>query len=285
MPYIHSVSFFVRNYECDAAGLLTPSHYLRYMQEAAFGASAAVGYSSRRYAEIGLQWFAYETDFEHFAPAADGDTLTIRTWVVDFRRVRSLRQYEIYRDSTLIARARTDWVLIDAATGAPTTVPPEIVAAYAQGEDAVQLPRQDPLPNARPGADAPFQASRRVELRDIDPAGHVNNAIYVDYILEAARLADVASGVVAWQAGLRPHLARIFIAYKSPALLDDTLRVEAWASHLAADSVLRHFRIVRPMDGKTICQMRARQVWLDADGSAAPLPDGQRQAWAAQVVD
>ena len=46
---VHTATFRVRHYECDAYGHLNNANYARYMQEAAFDASAAVGYGKDRY--------------------------------------------------------------------------------------------------------------------------------------------------------------------------------------------------------------------------------------------
>ena len=53
MPLTNTTKFRVRYVECDAYGHVNNANYLRYMQEAAFAASAAVGYDVRRYDEIG----------------------------------------------------------------------------------------------------------------------------------------------------------------------------------------------------------------------------------------
>jgi acyl-CoA thioesterase FadM len=46
---VHERTFRVRHYECDARGQVHLAGYLRYMQEAAFDASAALGYDLERY--------------------------------------------------------------------------------------------------------------------------------------------------------------------------------------------------------------------------------------------
>jgi acyl-CoA thioester hydrolase len=55
--------------------------------------------------------------------------VTVLTWVVNFRRVRSLRRYRFLRasDGVLLARGETDWVFVDAASGRPRKIPDEIV--------------------------------------------------------------------------------------------------------------------------------------------------------------
>jgi acyl-CoA thioester hydrolase len=136
MPYIHTRTFRVRHYECDAHGRLQPAAYLGYMQEAAFDGSAAVGYSEARYREIGYYWLAYETDIEWFQSLGYGDSVEIKTWVMDFRRVRSLRAYEFYHAGEKIAQATTDWVLLDTRTLMPAAIPQEIITAYAQSAAA-----------------------------------------------------------------------------------------------------------------------------------------------------
>ena len=90
MSYVHNAQFRIRYYECGASGEIRYSDYLRYMQEAAIAGSAAVGYSEKRYTEEGYLWLAYGTNIEYFQPLAKNDEFTVRTWVHDFRRVRSL---------------------------------------------------------------------------------------------------------------------------------------------------------------------------------------------------
>jgi acyl-CoA thioester hydrolase len=68
---------------------------------------------------------------EYLSPAFGGDALTVLTWVVDFRKVRSTRRYKFVRvaDRTVLAQGETDWVFIDAQTGRPRAIPPEIKSA------------------------------------------------------------------------------------------------------------------------------------------------------------
>ena len=94
MPAVHHQPFQVRFYECDAYGQMQPINYLRRMQEAAFGASAAVGYDFARYDQLGYLWLVRETEIEYLSPLAYGDQVEIKTWVHDFRRFRSRRMYE-----------------------------------------------------------------------------------------------------------------------------------------------------------------------------------------------
>ena len=134
MPITHERTFRIRHYECDAYGHVNNTNYLRYMQEAAFDASAALGYDLARYEALGHHWLVRETEIEYLAPLRYGDSVRVKTWVEDFHRVRSRRAYELNRlsDGERVARGTTDWVYLDSQTGRPARIPPEMVAAYEQ---------------------------------------------------------------------------------------------------------------------------------------------------------
>ena len=113
MSIVHSSHYVVREYECDAHGHLNQANYIRYMQEAALDASAAVGYPKARYETMNRLWLARHTRIEYLLPLFYGEPVTVKTWVADFRQVRSLRRYEFYRETDLVARAATDWVYLE----------------------------------------------------------------------------------------------------------------------------------------------------------------------------
>lgn len=289
MPRIHTATFEIRHYECDPYGHVNNANYLRYMQEAAFGASAAVGYSTTRYAEMGLAWMAYDTDIEYLKPLKYGDTLTIQTWVKDFRRVRSLRYYELFRqDGTLVARATTDWVLINTEKQLPVSIPPEVVSAYSEGEAPIREERRRVLPVVPQPETGVFKLRRRVEWRDIDPVGHVNNAVYLSYVTDCGmqiaraygwsmdRLKALGYGNIAFQ-----HA----IEYRAGAVCDDELEISTWLSHLKGTSAIRHCAIHRVNDGKLIARARTLGVWVDlATGRPARIPDAYKEDFAPNIA-
>lgn len=252
MPYVHQYIVNVRHYECNAFGRLHPATILGYLQEAAFDASSAVGWSAAHYAEVGLQWLAYETEIEYLYlpehPIGYPDQLEIRTWVADMRRVRSLRRYELRRAGELVARASTDWVLIDANSHLPTSIPPEVVNAYSRGEGTPATQQRPAFPRFPATPEGAFTLRRRVEWRDIDPAVHVNNAVYVHYAAEAERQALRAAGISIDKVTPRRHQ----IEYKLAAVIDDELDITTWTD----ESGVRFFTVTRAADGKLIARIR-----------------------------
>ena len=73
-------------------------------------------------------WVVREHKIEYLLPAFEGEEIEIQTWIADVHRVRSLRCYKFVRrsDEKLLVRGETDWVFVDATTGAPRAIPPSV---------------------------------------------------------------------------------------------------------------------------------------------------------------
>lgn len=278
MTYVHTVSFLARHYECDADEYVHPANYLRYMQEAAFEASAAVGFTPARYRHIGYWWLAYETDIHYLNPLRYNDTFEIKTWVVDFRRVRSLRNYEFYRDGELVVQANTDWVLLDVTTQQPASIPEEIITAYSRGEEVQPaLARQKQLPQSPIPADI-HTVRRVVQWSEIDAAQHVNNAVYLNYAQDCVIQAQQISG---WSharlrdLGLKLVTRRHQLEYKAAVTLGDEIDVSTWFSDVQAETAVQHVVIKRVADNKLVTRVRGLVGCIDrSTGETRRLPDG-----------
>ncbi len=276
MPLIHARTFKVRYYECDAFERLNHTSFLRYMQEAAFDASAAAGYDLARYAAMEHHWLVRETDIEYQRPLHYGDEVQVKTWVVDFRRVRSRRAYEfrLVGAGDLVARAETDWAFLHSRTGRPAPIPPEMVTAFfPEGAPETALPRpRFPTPPAPPNG--VFRLRRRVEWRDIDAAQHVNNAVYMAYVEDCGMRAMAEHG---WplarlhSEGVAVVARRQQIEYRQPALLDDELGLISWVYGVEEMTAARHCTINRVSDGALVAQARTLWEWVDAE-SGRPMP-------------
>jgi acyl-CoA thioester hydrolase len=294
MPLTHEQIFRVRYYECDMYGHVNHANYLRYMQEAAFGASAAAGYDLAAYQVMGRHWLLRESDIEYLAPLRHGDSLRVRTWVSDFRRVRSRRSYELWRlppaggPEELAARATTDWVFLESSTGKPATVPPEMVAAFGPaGTEPVGPPRA-PFPDVAPPAGA-YAARRQVAWRDVDPAQHVNNANYLAYAEDCAVETAAAYG---WpvkrmveEGGFAIIARRYRIEYRQPALLGDELIVSTWVSDVKRATAVRHYLIERAADKALLARAYALWVWADVrTGRPLRIPPDFLADFAANIA-
>src|SRR5262245_47025078 len=93
--------------DLDAFAELRSSAILRFLQEAATRASSDTGFDAAYYERERTLWLVRRTILALPAPARYGDELEAITWVADFRRVRSQRDYEVRAGDRLVARAQT----------------------------------------------------------------------------------------------------------------------------------------------------------------------------------
>jgi acyl-CoA thioester hydrolase len=249
------------------------------MQEAAIEASAAAGYDNQAYQAMGRIWLIRETDIEYIRPLFYGDQLTVRTWVADFRKVRSRRVYlfTLPGSDEPAARAVTDWVFLDRESLRPAPIPEDMARAFRPegGRDRGSWEPFRILPDPPPGSHI---MRRMVEWRDVDHVGHVNNAVYLSYNEEAGLDAARARGRgpdELFTEGWGIFTRRNRIEYLRPALLGDTLEIETWLSPPRNTSITRYFVIRRAGDPAPLA--RAESVWVLVDlstGASIPIPAG-----------
>ncbi|GMU91716.1 MAG: hypothetical protein AMXMBFR4_07740 [Candidatus Hydrogenedentota bacterium] len=259
MALSHERTFRVRHYECDAYQRMYYTNYLRYIQETAMDASAAAGLDGAWYDEHGFIWLVRETEIEFVRLLRYGDSARVKTWVKNMRQASSRRAYELFRvgDGQLAARAETDWAFLDRSTGRPARIPPAIQSTFfPEGEEATPAPRAR-FPNPPDPPSGAFAQRRRVEWRDIDPAQHVNNSVYLAYMEDCA---VEAAAHVGWPPGRMRDcgfdliMRRLRIEYKFPAVLGDVIRTSTWLSGVSKARSHRHFEIVRVADEKILAR-------------------------------
>jgi acyl-CoA thioester hydrolase len=115
----------------DENGHVNNVVYVQWMQDVAIMHSDATG-GTAAMREAGGAWVVRSHQVEYLAPAFAGDVICIRTWVHDFRHVRSLRKYRFENKETgrLIARGETQWVFISPETGRPKSIPDAVQKCF-----------------------------------------------------------------------------------------------------------------------------------------------------------
>jgi acyl-CoA thioester hydrolase len=215
-----TVPYRVRFDECGPDGLARSGSLLRYAQDIAWIHSEALGFSREWYDARGLAWVVRAAELAVLAPIRSGITLHVSTAVVGFRRVWSRRRTEArFEDGSMAFWGHTDFVMLDLARGMPGRVPEAFPATFTVPPGTFE-PGRVALP-ATPGTAVGLRSV--VRPRDIDPMGHVNNTVYMDY-LEEAVLAAGDPGAAALAAVPRD----VRIEYIVAAGPGDSLASSAW---------------------------------------------------------
>jgi acyl-CoA thioester hydrolase len=289
MPHTHIRSFRVRYYECDAYGHLNNTNYVRYMQEAAFAGSRSAGYNRQRYKDMNRLWVIRSTEVEFLRPVLYNDCLQVKTWVGDFRRATSRRMYEITHaeSGALVARGFSDWVYLNLTTGRPAAVEPEVQQAFFPEGVPDRFPPRQPFPSLPEPPAGVFSLRMRAAWRDIDPAGHLNNANYLSYIEECGLQAVAAHN---WpvdrmaSAGFGIMLRKLQVQYLQPAFLDDELEISTWVSGVRRSSAIRHYTIRRVTDGVLLAQAHTLGAWVELEsGRLVRIPSEMLDDFAPNI--
>ncbi|MFM2106344.1 MAG: hypothetical protein RL338_1376 [Chloroflexota bacterium] len=203
----------VRFDECGADGVARSASYLRWAQDLAWLHSERLGYDRAWYEARGMTWLARSIELEIGAPVAAGAGVVLTTRLSGFRRVWARRRTGI-RDGagTPIGRVLTDWVMTD-ARGLPARVPPEFLERFDVVPGSFEPVRVE-LPDPPAGA---HLLELVVRPHEVDPLGHANNAVYLDWV-------DEAVAAIAPPAGPR----RYRLEYLFPALPGERLAAVAW---------------------------------------------------------
>jgi acyl-CoA thioester hydrolase len=258
--------------DVDAFGELRISVLLRFLQETATRASTEAGFDAAYYERAGTLWLVRRTTLTLRAPARYGDELEATTWIADFRRVRSRRDYEIRAGDRLVAEAHTDWVYVDRITSRPRRIPAAMQDAFVPGgSDAGE---RLPFPDASPPSTA-TPRTRRVELHELDALQHVNNAQYVHYLEQSAHDAVAAAGwTLASQlaAGGRFRAVAHDLEYLDAALPEERLTVVSWPVALDVDGLERCTWVRRDGVARPLLRALSRYVWIGASAAACAMP-------------
>jgi acyl-CoA thioester hydrolase len=121
--------------DIDALGHVNNIVYLRWVQDVAgahwFAAAPAED-------QAGLVWMVVRHEIDYLAAAGPDDEVILRTWVGGAAGLRFDRHTEVLRatDRKVLAKAKTVWVPIDAATGRPKRVSDRVRQMFAAAEGA-----------------------------------------------------------------------------------------------------------------------------------------------------
>ncbi len=122
---IFEISIQIKPADIDELGHVNNIVYLRWVQEAAVAHWQALAPARDQKT---LFWVVLRHEIDYKAPARLGQAVAARTWISGARRLSFERMTEIMlaQDKKILARARTLWCPVNAATGKPQRVSREI---------------------------------------------------------------------------------------------------------------------------------------------------------------
>ena len=118
--------------DLDALGHVNNIVYVRWLQDVATAHATSVGCTHAELLRIGALFVVRKHEIEYLRPGFLGERITLRTYVTWWKGASCERVTSIERsaDGAQLARAKTLWAFVNAKTGKPTRLPPEIIRAF-----------------------------------------------------------------------------------------------------------------------------------------------------------
>jgi acyl-CoA thioester hydrolase len=126
---VHTTSITARADDIDELGHVNNAVWVRWVQDVATAHWQAAG--DPAHVEACL-WVITRHEIDYLKPLREGGTVMVRTWAEGPPKgARSTRLMEFTSpDGTLHVRSRTEWAMIDRASGKPMRVSEAVIAPF-----------------------------------------------------------------------------------------------------------------------------------------------------------
>ncbi|MBW4446550.1 MAG: acyl-CoA thioesterase [Hassallia sp. WJT32-NPBG1] len=123
-----------------------------------------------------------------------------------------------------------------------------------------------------------FKTLLRVRHYEMDALGHVNNAVYQNYLEQAAiehsEHLGLTLDVYRELAGVFV-MRRVEIEYLRPAVAGDTLEITTWLQEMRGSRAIRRYEIRKQNQDELLVTAEALWVWVEAKTMRPrPIPTG-----------
>ena len=162
-------------------GYALPSQIMSIFQEAVTEHTAILGVDAPSILKkINAKWVIARVRFEFDGKLSVGDGYTVSTWPLKAGPLRFGRTFVLQKQSKAIAKAFTEWCLIDADTN---EVLRSAVLTMPVDEYLTDKGVDGKFSGAKADCPSPVY-TRTVRPSDLDINGHVNNVTYIKFALD-----------------------------------------------------------------------------------------------------
>ena len=181
---IFTYEYKTRYTDVGSDNKLTLKALVATLQQAAISHSEQAGYGVNHIDETHLAWLLLDWKVQIISYPNSNETLTVKTWPRVFDKLYSYRDFEVFdSNNNLVAIASSKWFAIDTESKKIRKLTPEITEAY--GEPITKCVFENAFnEKLKVHEDLKLNFNYKIQRRDIDTNGHVNNLNYIDFALE-----------------------------------------------------------------------------------------------------
>jgi acyl-CoA thioester hydrolase len=273
---IYKTAIRVRQSDIDSFNHVNHAVYANYLQEAAIENSAERGFTHEWYLSHNSVWVIRKLSIRYYQQARYRDELEISTWISDFRRISSHREYLITRisDGAKVVRARAKWVYVNRETFQPLRIPQEFLDSYEPTNLKEDLGIRVPKPEFTENAFR-YITRRRVQMRELDGLRHVNNVTYLQWV-EQAYFDALRSGghpVENWRKeGVFAFQGGHEMEYFESAFDNEEIEIRSWICELGRVCGAWTHEIYNATTKKLLARDYSLGVFVDERGKLTATP-------------
>lgn len=175
--------YLVSFYEVDAKNRVFLPSLWKYLQETAWNHANRIGIGYSDLARNDHFWVLSRLSIEMNEYPGWGDKIQVKTWLLGNSRLFALRDFSIVKeDGRIIGGAKSAWVVLDLKSRKPQRIEPFLEGLNPIPDQHGAETKLDKLPAPNdPDAETLFT----VCYSDLDMHQHVNNARYIEWILDS----------------------------------------------------------------------------------------------------
>lgn len=178
----YAEKFTIRANEVDNHGKATLPSLFSLFQEVAGNHALKLNFDISQLQEQNLTWMLHRMDVNIFRFPEWREEITIETWPAAGDALRAYRDYRILdKTGDLLGVCLSYWLMINLKTRRPARMPEEVLNMRLKNIEHVLEPKSTRL---KPFQNADESYSLKVRNSDLDMNNHVNNARYVEWIME-----------------------------------------------------------------------------------------------------
>ena len=219
-----------------------------FMQEAASRHAQALGVSIQQLLAENYTWLLSRLKIKIASFPGWQDRINIRTWPSGAQRLFALRDFELQDNKQTFAAAVSAWLVLDVEKRRPVRIGPFVERLKPLEGEHILPDTLDKLPGL---ALRTHEKKFVVRYRDLDINQHVNNASFVEWLMESIPTRVLNTSV----------LAELEINFMAEAFLED--HILAACHPLDSQNRSFHHSLIRQQDGQEL--VRARTKWRKAD--------------------
>lgn len=241
--------YLVSFYEVDAKTRVFLASLWKYLQETAWNHANRIGIGYSDLVRNDYFWVLSRLAIEMNEYPGWGDKIRVKTWLPGNSRLFALRDFSIVKeDGRIIGGAKSAWVVLDLKSRKPQRIEPFLKGLSSPSDQHGAETKLEKLPAPNdPGAETFFA----VHYSDLDMNQHVNNARYIEWIVDSYPM----------EINQTHHIATFEINFIAESNCGDELSIR---SERQKDSIQTFLHtIIRKEDNRELCRARVRWKRID----------------------